>query len=201
MQKIIVSDFDGVIGDSLPVGLKILKEMVDLFDKSKPITSFGDYYRFFGKKTELEKISDKDIDTLKELYRLLHRHRYSEISIFNDVLDVYSSLFQKPLIVSSAYANTIQRVLGTRVEIFDKILGYESGKKKELLENLKKEYNFIYITDTYRDIITCRSVAVPVIATTWGYDSIEKLSSENPDYLANNAQELNDLLSKLEFKS
>lgn len=198
-SKIVVSDFDGVIGDSLQVALFITRRIVDLFDKTEEVNSFNDFYRLLGKKSELNKVTEVESDTLRDLYRIMHRHYSSEIKPFSEVLKVYSKLSRKPLIVSSAYSDVIKTVLGDYQNLFESIYGYDSGYKKDTLQRLKSEYEIIYVTDTFRDIVICKNFNIPVIATTWGYDPIEKIIAKEPDYLVNNCEELNGLLFELGY--
>jgi phosphoglycolate phosphatase-like HAD superfamily hydrolase len=129
----------------------------------------------------------------------MHRHNSKEIKLFVEVLELYSNLSQKPLIVSSSYADVIKKVLGDYEDNFECIYGYESGHKLDILRNLTEKYQFIYVTDTYRDIIICKSLGIPVIATCWGYDSLERMEVEKPDYIVKNYNELNSILTKLNF--
>ena len=199
--KIIVSDFDGVIGDSLRVALIITKKIVNLFDMTAEVNSFNDFYRLLGKNSELANVTEIESNTLRELYRIMHRHYSNEIKPFTEVLEVYSNLSHKAMIVSSSYADVIITVVGDYQKNFERIYGYESGHKKDILQRLKSENEIMYVTDTFRDIVICKSINIPVIATTWGYDPIEKIKGESPDYIANNVVELNELLSELNYLS
>lgn len=198
-SKILVSDFDGVIGNSLQIALTITRKIVDLFDSTESVNTFYDYYRLLGKKSELNNVTEIESDTLRELYRIMHRHYSSEIKPFTEVLEVYAKLSHKPMIVSSSYSDVIKIVVGDYQKNFESIYGYESGHKKDILQRLKNENEIIYVTDTFRDIVICKSINIPVIATTWGYDPIEKIKAENPDYIVNNFKELNELLSELNY--
>ena len=193
-QRIIISDFDGVIGDSLRLALIITKRIVDIFDNSEKINSFNDFYRLLGKQSELNNITEKESNTLRELYRIIYRHSSNKIGLFTEVIEIYSNLNRKPVIVSSSYSDVIKRVLGNYQKLFDGIYGYDNGHKIEILQKLKDKHRYTYITDTARDIIICRNIGVPVIATCWGYDSIEKIKVEKPDFLIRNFKELNEFM-------
>ncbi|MDR3596506.1 HAD hydrolase-like protein [Clostridium sp.] len=195
-QNIIISDFDGVIGNSLKVALIITKKIATLFDSYEKVNSFSDFYRLLGKNSELNNVTETESNTLRELYRILLRHSSSEIGLFIEVLDIYSKLYKKPLIVSSTYTDTIKSILGKSQILFDRIYGYNNGHKEDILQNIQMTHEITYITDTVRDIIICKGIGIPVIATCWGYDSIEKIREEKPDYLAKNYNELKDILIK-----
>jgi phosphoglycolate phosphatase-like HAD superfamily hydrolase len=199
--KIIVSDFDGVIGDSIDIALLINQKIVSLFDSEERVETFSDYYRLLGKKSELKNITEIESNSLRELYRIMYRHNLNEIKLFDEVLKIYSDLDQKPIIVSSSYSDVIKTVLGDSQKYFDGVYGYELGRKREILQRFKLNFEFIYVIDTFRDITICKDLNIPVIATTWGYDPIDKLKDNNPDYIVTNYSELTELFEKLNFKT
>lgn len=195
--QIVVSDFDGVVGNSLPTAINVVREIVGLFDKSETVNSFEDYRRLLGKNTMLKGITPEQTETLRELHRIVMQHKGSEIKLFTDVLRVYSHLKRKPFISSSSYSGTIKKALGKHADAFEAVHGFDSGKKEKVLEQLKNDMDFIYITDSKIDIRRCREVGVPVIAVAWGYDSVETLQNAKPDFMAANCKELKMILKKL----
>jgi phosphoglycolate phosphatase-like HAD superfamily hydrolase len=195
--QVVVSDFDGVVGNSLPIALNIIHEIVRLFDNSERVTSFEDYKRLLGKNTTLKGIAPEQTETLRELHRIIMHHRGNEIELFTDVLHVYSYLKRKPLISSSSYSGTIRKALGKHADAFDAVHGFDSGKKETVLAQLKNKVDFIYITDSKIDIRRCHEVGVPVIAVSWGYDSVETLQNAKPDFLAANCVELKTILKSI----
>lgn len=198
-KQIIISDFDGVIGDSLGVALSLTQNIVDLFPTNEEVKSFADYYRLFGRQSESKIVTTEESQTVRELHRILVRYHSDKINLFAGVTETYSKLSSKPIIVSSTYADVIKNVLENFANKFEFIYGYESGHKKEIFKKLVEEYEFTYVTDTLRDIEICKAFGIPVIATCWGYDSKEKLESGKPDYIANDFSELENILTKLNF--
>jgi phosphoglycolate phosphatase-like HAD superfamily hydrolase len=198
-ELILVSDFDGVIGDSLSLALKSTRVVVDLFDKTEKINSFQDYYRLLGKNSSLKNINRDEAATLRELYRILIRHNSSEIGLFQKVINIYKRLKVRPYIVSSSYSDIIHSVLKDESSLFASILGLEKGHKRDILNGLKADINIIYVTDTFRDVRICNELQIPVIATIWGYDSLEKIVPDKPTYIAKNDGELLQLLTELKL--
>ncbi len=195
--QIVVSDFDGVVGNSLPTAINVVREIVGLFDKSETVNSFEDYRRLLGKNTVLKGVRPEQTETLRELHRIVMQHKGSEIKLFSGVLRVYSLLKIKPFISSSSYSGTIKKALGKYTDAFQAVHGFDSGKKENMLAQLKNDMDFIYITDSKIDIKRCREVGVPVIAVAWGYDSVETLQNAKPDFMAANCKELKMILKKL----
>lgn len=195
--QIVVSDFDGVVGNSLPIAINVVREIVRLFDKSETVNTFEDYRRLLGKNTELKGIASNQTETLRDMHRIIMQHKGSEIKLFASILDVYSQLKRKPFISSSSYSGTIKKALGKHVDVFETIHGFDSGNKENVLKQLKNKMDFIYITDSKIDIRRCREVGVPVIAVSWGYDSIETLNEAKPDFIVANCKDLKMILQKL----
>ena len=198
-QRVLVTDFDGVLGDSLQIALALTRSIVQLFGDGREVSSFADYYKYFGRQSEDKIVTTEESQTLRELHRILIRYHFSEISLFHRVAEIYYRLRNKPTIVSSSYADAIEKVLGDFSNSFEFIYGYESGHKKEILIKLAEKYDFIYVTDTLRDIEICTALNVPVIAVTWGYDPMEKLVLGNPTYLISDYRDFEKLLGKLNF--
>jgi phosphoglycolate phosphatase len=195
--KIVVTDFDGVVGNSLPTTIHVAGQIVKLFDSNIQVQSFNDYRRLFSKQTELKNIAASETETLRELHRLLMRSNATDITLFTNVLNVYAQLKAKPIVVSSAYSGTVKNALDKYSENFEAIYGCDTNHKEQMLADLKKDFDFIYVTDTKTDIARCKEVAIPVIATTWGYDSLETLMKANPDFIANDFNELKQILKTL----
>jgi phosphoglycolate phosphatase len=48
----------------------------------------------------------------------------------------------------------------------------------------------LYIGDELRDFQACKKLDVPIIAVTWGYDSISLLSNASPDFLVREPRDI-----------
>ena len=76
-----------------------------------------------------------------------------------------------------------------------------SGKNKsdmirEIIESrpdLEKE-QFVYIGDTYSDVVAARNNGIACIGVTYGDGSTEELKKQNPEYLVSSSKELYDLI-------
>ena len=60
--------------------------------------------------------------------------------------------------------------------LINKFLKYKQLKPEEIL----------YVGDELRDVIACQKCGVPVAWVSWGYDSIESLEKNKPDYQIDN---------------
>ena len=165
MKNLIISDFDGVVSDSLEIALSLTQNIVELFNGNEEVKTFADYYKLFGRQSEHKTVTTEESKTIRELHRILIRCNSDKINLFKSVAETYSKLRTKLLIVSSSYLDVIRKVLGKYENDFKFIYGYESGHKKIIFEKLVEQYDFTYVTDTLRDIEICNEFKVPVIAT------------------------------------
>lgn len=198
MKKVlVVSDFDGVIGDSLDLCVKNAGRIAHLFDGGAQVSHFEGYRKYLGQKSQLPSIASEDAATLRKVHRLLMRRYASDIPLFGEVIRVYKRLVEKPLICSSSYEGTITAALGAEQQVFGNIYGCDQRPKEANLDMLQKQRDFIYVTDTKTDVERCRAIGVPVVATTWGYDSVDVLHASKPDYLVHTPMELQQLFKEL----
>lgn len=195
--EIVVSDFDGTIANSTASAISGIRKILSLIGQNEPVSSFSDYWRIFGKKSMLKNVSLEQRRVLREMHRMVMQSDAEKIELFNEVMTTYSQLKKKPLIVSSSYANTVTKALRSFSTHFEKIYGFEHGRKEEILQRLKKRYHFIYITDTRIDILRCRNIGVPVIGVSWGFDKKEILLNASPDFIANDFDDLKNILFSL----
>ncbi|MCI7382364.1 MAG: HAD hydrolase-like protein [Hungatella hathewayi] len=65
-----------------------------------------------------------------------------------------------------------------------------------IIENFpeKEKTDFIYIGDTYTDIVAARENGIAAAGVTYGDGDAEKLMAERPDYVAHTCRELYDFL-------
>jgi phosphoglycolate phosphatase-like HAD superfamily hydrolase len=198
-NRLIISDFDGVIGDSLNLCLRITGQIASLFENGIDILTFDGYRHYLGKASALPSLTEDNTSALREVHRLLMRRYAEDIPVFDGVINVYKKLIQRPLISSSSYEGTIVASLGNRRTTFGKIYGCDLCSKEETLAALKEQVPFIYVTDTKTDVERCHILDIPVIATVWGYDTRATLESSKPDYLVSNTDELAHLFDQLKL--
>ncbi|MBS1776153.1 MAG: HAD family hydrolase [Bacteroidetes bacterium] len=200
--NILITDFDGTIADTTATAVTGIKRVLQLIgenDNASNVSSFADYWRFFGKYSELKNIEPDQTIVLRELHRKYMDAHANTTNLFDDVMNIYWELERKPIIVSSAYFKTIVTGLGDSSDCFHKIYGLDTAPKQELLKKMKERYNYIYVTDTRIDITRCKNVGVPVIAVTWGFDSKEVLQNASPDFYVDTTSELRKILCELKL--
>lgn len=211
--KVILFDLDGTLSDP-KVGITksvqyALKEMgiiepdidkLDCFIGPPLQVSFTEYYNF------------DEVKTLKAID--LYRERYKEKGMFEN--ELYSDI---PLLLKSLKEQGLTLVVATsKLTIFaEQILKYFNidhyfqlivgsnldgtrTSKTEIIQYILKKYkehnlsNFIMIGDRKYDIIGANNTEIDSIGVAYGYGSYEELSQSNPTYIAQNVNQLKDIL-------
>ncbi|MGE6256802.1 HAD family hydrolase [Heyndrickxia sporothermodurans] len=211
--KVILFDLDGTLSDP-KVGItksvqyalqemRIIEPDIDKLDCfiGPPIqVSFAEYYNF------------DEVQTLKAID--LYREIYKEKGMFEN--ELYSDI---PLLLKSLKEQGLTLVVATsKLTIFaEQILKYFNidqyfqlivgsnldgtrTSKTEIIQYILKKYkehnlsNFIMIGDRKYDIIGANNTEIDSIGVTYGYGSYEELSQSNPTYIAQNVDQLKDIL-------
>lgn len=202
MRNVIVFDFDGTIADTIPISITILKRLAtkyyhktideklvqELRDKSIP---------------EIFKLLDISIIKLPFIARKARKELNKEIAYLKpikgipDLLEQLKKQGQILGIVSSNSKESIMKFLqSNNLEVFDfiytnsRIFGKSNSLKRLLRRNKWSAENAIYIGDEIRDIEAARKAKIKIISVTWGANSLDKLTSCGPDFVANSPEEL-----------
>lgn len=195
--KQVIFDADGVLLDSYQQAMEVGYSIAALFDKKHVVPTRADYKQRFGRKAQNALVGEAYSETLREMHRLVMRHRATEIQVFENVLHVAHKITLPCSVVTSAYAEGIQHALRNYATSFKQILGRETGRKVDLLQILLCEGEAVYITDTVHDIVICHSLELPIIGVTWGYDREQELVDANPQFIARTVEELETTLEYL----
>ena len=199
MQSSILGfDADGVLLDSQDLACRTSEQIVALFGTRPRIASRRDQIMAFGRDAQRGLVGE-EASVLREMHRLLMRHRAEDVGLFEEVLALIPGLSRPPVLISAGYSTGVQRALGSHVQHFAAILGREAGPKEALMKAWASGGLAWYVTDTVSDIDRCRSYRINVIAVTWGYDSKEALSAAEPEILVSNPAELARVLGDLRF--
>ncbi|WP_412729292.1 HAD-IA family hydrolase [Cytobacillus praedii] len=205
-MKYVIFDFDGTIADSKNVFISAWNKIAEKYHFEKM------------KLTELENIKKL---TIKErckmlnfpMYKLpiiipqlymLYRQSINDLELFDGIKDVLTELNKKGVntaIISSNSEENIQLFLKrNNIESVKDIIcsSHIFGKDKLLSRFLKLKQldadEVIYVGDEQRDIIACKKTGIKIIWVEWGYDSIEVVQAEEPDYKASSPAEIMQLI-------
>ena len=195
MTKYIVFDFDGTLADTF-----------DVF-KTIATTEYGEYdfdLELFKSKGAKEMLKQLDIPRWKipgMILNVTSKLRSSnDIKLFPGIIDLLNTL-KKDYKIGVVSSNSQEIINGTLKEyniehLFEFVYSESSLFGKHLvLERMCRKHNIdradvIYVGDEDRDIVAAKKAKIKTIAVTWGFNSKEKLSRENPDYLVDSPMQI-----------
>jgi phosphoglycolate phosphatase-like HAD superfamily hydrolase len=189
-------DADGVIVNSRRRAWQAVEDIIACFGTRVAIRSQEQLDAQFGPKGLARLVGPGHEPTLRQVHRLVMRHAAGAISLFDEIIPVIEALPGRKLLITAALGDGIARCLGRHARHFEAIVGFEQGRKPDLLARHASRLA-VYVTDTAADIIDCRALGVPVIGCRWGYDSLAALERARPDVIAERPADLLDLIGAL----
>ncbi|WP_286922922.1 MULTISPECIES: HAD hydrolase-like protein [Lysinibacillus] len=205
-MKYIIFDFDGTLADSTAVFASAWNTLAQKY-KFKGIE--------FKEIESLKKLSMAERSKLFDfpMYKLpmilpqfyrLYRQSLNEVHLYEGIKDVLMEIDKrgyKILIISSNSQENILEFLKmngiqcvSNVLCSNRIFGKDKVLKKFLKDSSSSASDVLYIGDEQRDIVACKKVGVPIIWVSWGYDSIEVILQEEPEYKVNAPKEILDII-------
>lgn len=205
-MKYIIFDFDGTLADSTAVF-------------ASAWNTIAQKYKFKGielKEIEaLKKLSIAERSKLFDfpMYKLpmilpqfyrLYRQSLNDVHLYDGIKDVLLEIDKrgyKILIISSNSQENILEFLKmngihcvSNVLCSNRIFGKDKVIKKFLKDSGITPSEVLYIGDEQRDIVACKKVGVPIIWVGWGYDAIEVVCQEDPEYKVATPQEILNII-------
>lgn len=209
-QKVIIFDFDGTIADTVDALVSIANRLAIEFGyiqitpeqltllknlSSREIIKYSGVsllkIPFLVKKVKAElknKIQElKPIPGMKESLLELKNHGYQLGIITSNSKDNVTAFLK---------VNELDNLFDfiySAVTIFGKTTIINNVLKQKQL----KPQTVIYVGDETRDIEASKKANIKVIAVTWGFNSAEILSQQNPDFLIHQPSELLQVIKLL----
>ncbi len=206
--KVIVFDFDGTLADTYDAFIEIANSLSGEFGY-KPVQE--------QEQENLKNLSAKDLIkqsqisvfkipfVLKRLKSEL-THKIKELEPIQDIPHCIKQLkrqgYSLGIITSNAEENVVSFLANHELEqFFDFIYAGTTlfGKHKIIRKLLKEKqllpHEVMYIGDETRDIHSAKKSHVKCVGVTWGFNSGEALSKQNPDFLINQPYELITILN------
>ncbi|MFJ6207186.1 HAD hydrolase-like protein [Lysinibacillus sp. NPDC092081] len=205
-MKYIIFDFDGTLADSTAVfasawntlALKYKFKGIELKEiealKKLSIAERSKLFDFPMYKLPM---------ILPQFYRL-YRQSLNDVHLYDGIKEVLMEIDKrgyKILIVSSNSQENILEFLKmngiqcvSNVLCSNRIFGKDKVIKKFLKDSSITPTEVLYIGDEQRDIVACKKVGVPIIWVGWGYDAIEVVQQEEPEYKVTTPQEILNII-------
>lgn len=195
-------DFDGTLVNSLDQSLEILRSIAKrhgfrTITDEDVLTIRGGTIRdaFKYMQVPFYKLPILLLEGQREL-----RNRVSALRPFSGMTEVLQKLKTENMslaIVTSNDEHVVKDFLDRHQwDMFDYVqAGVNLFGKAHVIRNLLKKYkvspeSVLYIGDEIRDIEAARSVGIPIISVTWGFNTRDALARYKPDYLIDTPREL-----------
>lgn len=214
MVKLVGFDLDGTILNSLEDLTSAVNYALD--KENLPKRSITEVQNFIGDGIYLllqraSGISDDEIKLkrLKELFDEYYSVHYCDKSVLYDGIENLIEKLEKSGIKVIIYSNKpaeFVKVITDRLMSkfnFYAVLGQCDKYDKKPNPQQFKEYQekldvldneTMYIGDSDVDIITAKNANVISVGVTWGYREKVVIQKENPDYIAHNIIELEEII-------
>jgi phosphoglycolate phosphatase len=189
-------DADGVLVDSQRFAWRAAERVLASLGVAASITSPDAMETAFGHAAQNALVGRRHAGVLRMTHRLVMRRVATEIGLFHDALAVVDRIAARRILVTAALADGITTCLGDYARLFDEIVGFDSGRKPDLLARYAPHLA-TYVTDTAIDINDCKALGIPVIGVTWGYDGRATLEAAGPTAIAETPAQLLDLVDHL----
>lgn len=206
MKKVIIFDFDGTTASTMDVADLIYMKISN---------SFG-FKKFTQKEiNELKHLSIHDrmkkhslsIFQLPKLVRKIRKilvELIDQAPIFEGMKplleDLSRSGYTLAILSSNSKENIMHFVNKHEIDVFEYICGGAAffGKEQKLKKLIRKfkvnKEEVIYVGDEVRDILSCKSFGIDIVAISYGFDDKDILKVAEPTYLAGNIMELRNIL-------
>ena len=197
----IVFDFDGTLVDSTKLLFLIDREFAIKYNLNALSDSEMKLLNEIKLQDRFKKLGIKWPSLLKFLaeYDKIYFKHFKNIHLIKGMPEVLHQLKSEGYhlhILSFNIMKRVERILkNINITSFDKLFASRMFSKshliKKMIKTLKIQKNeLVYIGDEIRDIKACRKAGIPIIAVTWGLDSIGLLGKDTPDCIADKPSDL-----------
>lgn len=205
--KQVIFDFDGTLADSENVFFHVTNDVCRRFNLPLFDTERYAYFSSIPIKQAIKELGVKWYQVPRYSLEgcLSFMRRISSISLFDGVIDLLDELEQIGLglsIISSNSHENIRHLLRkNNVRCFDNIISVQKlFKKHRFIKNFLKRHDLeshevLYVGDEVRDIHACKKANIKIIAASWGFDDLNHLKEENPDYIVNHPSEIVEIIN------
>jgi phosphoglycolate phosphatase len=202
-QKVIIFDFDGTIADTVDALVNIANRLAVEFNYIQITPEELAILRNFTSR-EIIKYAGISIFKIPFLVKKVKSELKNKIHELKPIDGIQEALIELKnqgqrlgIITSNSQENVTEflkinnldnlfEFIYSGVTIFGKTTIINNALRQKQL----KPQEVIYVGDETRDIEASKKANIKVVAVTWGFNSYEVLSKQNPDFLINHPREL-----------
>lgn len=206
MIKYVIFDFDGTLVDSKDIAIASINKLSEKYKFKRVLDEEIEYLRKLSipEKCKALNVPIYKLPIWAADFYTLYRNAMKELHMFDGIREMLMALKQRGYeiaIISSNSEHIIRDFLSKyKIEVIDKIhcsknlFGKDKIIKRFLSRNKLTSSEVIYVGDEHRDIVACRKNSIKVIWVSWGFDVLETLEDETPDYIVNKPDEILNIL-------
>jgi phosphoglycolate phosphatase len=207
--KKVIFDFDGTLADSHAVYRLVTNDVTDKFGLPRFTDEEYAHLSSIPIKDAIKELSVKWYDIPKYSFEgcVAFMKRISTVPLFDDISEMLNSLEDLNMrmsIISSNAADNIKHFLDiNNLNCFDNVISCQRlFKKHRFIKQFIKSKNLqpdevLYVGDEVRDIQACKKANIKVIAASWGFDKLENIQYEQPDFIADEPLEIVNIIKQL----
>ncbi|PFK41134.1 HAD family hydrolase [Bacillus cereus] len=202
MPKYVVFDFDGTLVDSQNIFVPIYNQIAEKHgyttvreEDIEPLRKLSISARCKQLHVPLYKLPMLAVEFYK-----LYQPAIKDLVLFHGMKEVLDELHRKGYEIAIISSNSEEHIKAflhnNQMEAIQDIycsknlFGKDKMIKKFLKEKQITEKDMLYVGDEQRDIVACKKVGVNVIWVGWGYDVMETVKEDSPNYMVYTPNEI-----------
>ncbi len=200
--KYVFFDFDGTLADTESLNLKIYHQLADIYNIKK--LTYEEFLKL-KKLSMIEVIEHLDIKKRRIpfmlrkgkifLYENISKVEFCKSDLKETIIALKDSGIRVGIITSNSKKNVNAFLDKHNFREFEFVTNCSLfGKSRVIKKTMKKfgakPHEVLYVGDEIRDITSSKEAGVSIASVTWGYNSAEGLSANNPEYLISKSTEL-----------
>jgi phosphoglycolate phosphatase len=206
-KKVIIFDFDGTIADTVDALVSIANRLAVEFKYIKITHGELALLRHLTSR-EIIKYSGISFFKIPFLLKKVKGELKDKIKEFKPIPEIQDALIELRndghrlgIITSNSQENVTQFLKSNDLDyLFEFIYsGVTIFGKTTIINNVLRQKQLkpqevIYVGDETRDIEASKKANIKVIAVSWGFNSVEALAKEKPDFLIHQPKELLEVI-------
>ena len=203
--KYVLFDFDGTLADTEEVNFVIYQSLAEKYNlRNVTLDELGHIKKMSARElmayVELKK---RYLPFLLKRGKNLLKQDIKKVELCKpDMIDTIRQLKEMGIITAIITTNSRYNVNmfleKHNANIFDFIesssmFGKEAKMRKIIRKNKIKLDEVLYVGDEIRDVYAAKSTGIDIASVAWGYNTVESLKKQNPEYIIYEPSQLIDI--------